>query len=449
MPILDSIPGSNDILSGNLSAESKDLEQISIAVGNVELIGWKTVRVKKSLSTISGDFELSVDDKQLELPGSEVSAIKLLQNQVSAGPSNEGGWDEAVVLNAEAQIKIGDNIIITGYLDEIDTSYSNDSVAVTLRGRDRVCDLVDCNYDIHSKGKNQFKNMTPLQVIVSLCEPFGIDVNSSSFEVLEALSNPASIEDYTVEVYSSVFSQISDIVSEFGVLPISLGDGNITLVRAGEPESFGPISVASGVAQPSQDSSDMLKLGWNIKSGSLRLSSRSRFGKYYAMGEQKEVLGFRSLSGASMNDSISGSLGTFTDKGIVRHRPLIIKLTEGGTPKNCRIRAEWEGRVRAGKGTKVVYQTQGWLQNNGEIWSLNKYVTVDDKRFSLNNEKMLISDLEFSLNKDSGKITTITLTHPDAFQVINQDLGENDMKAAFKTLTPSEIAELRGGGVRP
>ena len=52
----------------------------------------------------------------------------------------------------KVQIAIGDDLVLSGYIDATPVSYSASSVSLTVSGRSKTCDLVDCS--VYPKDQN-------------------------------------------------------------------------------------------------------------------------------------------------------------------------------------------------------------------------------------------------------------------------------------------------------
>lgn len=50
----------------------------------------------------------------------------------------------------EVQVKIGNDLVLTGYVEQTPVSYSYNAVNVGIAGRSKTCDLIDCTVMIKS-----------------------------------------------------------------------------------------------------------------------------------------------------------------------------------------------------------------------------------------------------------------------------------------------------------
>ncbi|WP_370429590.1 phage baseplate assembly protein [Actinobacillus pleuropneumoniae] len=166
--------------------------------------GWKSLNVQRSLESMSGRFDLGIavrpeDDVSVLAPGS------------------------ALVL------KMGGQTVITGYLDELKQSIGGQDKTITISGRDKTCDLVDCAIVHHSY---QFKNQTAKQIAEAICKPFSISV---VWQVQTPEANER-IPVWQVEPGETAFDNLSKIARHKGVLVTSDVDGNLLFTEPSDKQ---------------------------------------------------------------------------------------------------------------------------------------------------------------------------------------------------------------------
>jgi prophage tail gpP-like protein len=71
-------------------------------------------------------------------------------------------------------------------------------------------------------------------------------------------------------------------------------------------------------------------------------------------------------------------------------------------------------RRRRGNGTKATVTVNGWRQEDGRLWSQNELIEVTAPWLGLDERELIISRVQFSFD-DSGELTELSLTLPDAF----------------------------------
>ena len=96
--------------------------QVSLYVWGKVLTGWTSVEIVDSLEALSPTFALGYSDRTLEVDGS-----------IRISPGDE------------CSVRIGDEPVITGYVDDSELEESAATRSLSVSGRSRTCDLVDCS----------------------------------------------------------------------------------------------------------------------------------------------------------------------------------------------------------------------------------------------------------------------------------------------------------------
>lgn len=354
------------------------MADIRLYVNNKIFSGWTEVSVRTSLEQVSGMFELGFTE---------------------LFPGQTEKW--AIRLGDYCEVRIHDTIVIKGYIDDIDITYDEESHSLRVSGRDATGDLVDCS---HVSPPSQWKERTIDKIFADLCEPFGISVVST-----EPL--PKSNEDFVHNEGDTIFESISKLCKKYALLPISLGDGKLTLTRTG--------STQAGVS---------LVLGQNILSANFQQSNKDRYNKYIVKGQGR---GFDT----KLLEDVSEPLGESLDETIPRYRPLIIISETQGDNSSLQDRAKWESTTRAGRSRKYICMVNGWLKKKGgQIWSINELIKINDSLAGI-DDKWLISGLKMSLNNDGGEMTEITAVPPVAFEQIVDDSKTESAAAKWEAIS--------------
>ena len=339
-------------------------DNIVLNVGGKRYDGWTSVQVEKSLFSLSGAFGIA---------GTDIF------------PGDFKKWEFS--LGDPCKVEINGQTIINGYIEDIPITYDALGHNLQIGGRDKTADLIDCSF---IEADQEWIGRSVFRIMDALCSPFGITVYVDDSVATEASQEPR--DSFKAQMGMTIFEMFKPMLDDKAILPVSYADGKLTLTRAG-----------------TQKAHDRLELGKNIKSGSINQSIRDRFGTYLVLGQ-----------GVGNDDKdfgvYVGPEGVYTDEVITRYRPtIIIPDTKIEGPGECKKRAQWEESNRAGQSISVEYVVQGWTQSNGEVWPLNALVQVKDSFLGL-NEEMLIAATSNTVDNDSGKITTLTLIDPKAFE---------------------------------
>ena len=123
---------------------------VRLIVSDVEYGGWEKVEVTLSIDAIAGAFELTLTDPWLP----------------TATP-----WP--LVDGDSCQLLIGSDVVIDGYIDKIVSKLSGDEHELTVSGRDRTCDIVDCSA-VNVPG--EWRNRKTEQIAADICAPYNVQV---------------------------------------------------------------------------------------------------------------------------------------------------------------------------------------------------------------------------------------------------------------------------------
>lgn len=338
------------------------MNEIELKVNGVLYGGWKSLQVDLSMNQFAGAFGFTATD---------------------LFPGNLGRWQ--IKMGDECEVVLNDHTLITGYVDQVNIGYDAVSHNIQISGRDKIADLVDCSF---IEPSNEWKNISIESIIKKLCLPYNIDVVIDASVAAEAAKKET---EFKINEGETVADAILRLCENKAMLPLTIGDGKLTLTRAGATRT-----------------SDMLVFGENIKTGNLVQNDMDRFSNYIvkAQGSGNDNL--------SLTDYVQPT-GRLSDNVIHRYRPTVILSDKKIDNAGAKDLARWEARNRAGAGRSLDYIVQGWLQSNGDPWQINRIVEVKDDFLNINKE-YLISQLSFSLN-EGGSETNIFLVHPDTYEL--------------------------------
>lgn len=337
------------------------MTEVTLTVGGKKYGGWEYARATRGIESISGGFELSVSERWA--------------NQNQPWPINEGD---------ECTVSIGETVVITGYVDQISPSFSGGTHSVTISGRDKAGALVDSSAVL---GKWEFKTSDVKALAEKVCAQHGIKLS-----IQAGLTLPRPAEKVSVDPGETGFNLLDEACRKAGVLPVSDGKGGVVLTRASTERC--KVELVEGV---------------NIKSCSAAFDSTGRFYKYIVLGQHAANNNFFGTAATRIR-------GEAFDSEVKRtSRTLVIRASGSLTKADAKRRAEWEANVRAARSTEVTVTVQGWEQTPGELWPVNKLVSLKSPTTRINGT-LLITQAVYSVDKDSGTMTTLSLKRPEAFR---------------------------------
>ncbi|EBU0774843.1 baseplate protein [Salmonella enterica] len=326
--------------------------------------GWTSVSVTRSIESVAGYFELGVNVP----PGTDLSGL---------APGKK------------FTLEIGGQIVCTGYIDSRRRQMTADSMKITVAGRDKTADLIDCAA-VYSGG--QWKNRTLEQIARDLCIPYGVTVR---WELSDKESS-AAFPGFTLDHSETVYEALVRASRARGVLMTSNAAGELVFSRA------------------ASTATDELVLGENLLTLDFEEDFRDRFSEYI-------VKGYARANGAEGDDidakSIVSRKGTATDSDVTRYRPMIIIADSKITAKDAQARALREQRRRLAKSITFEADIDGWTRKDGQLWMPNLLVTIDASKYAIKTTELLVSKVNLILNDQDGLKTRVSLSPREGFLV--------------------------------
>jgi prophage tail gpP-like protein len=317
--------------------------------------GWEDVQITRELNSAASDFQLQLTDKWRP----EKETWRLVPGQ-------------------SVHIHAGKRSVLTGYIDKISASVSASSRRLTISGRSKTGDLVDCSIE----KPDQVQGLTLKAAAQKLCAPFGIQVTFLA-------SEGAAFANLKVQPGETVFSFLDKACRQRKLLMYPSVEGGLVFAQGGTTRAKAELRQG---------------LDGNILSGSMNYDFTNRFSKYVGKGQNLAWLG-----DAEQGTSPSGSA---VDEGVTRYRPLVIMNEQSGDDASIGDRATHEAKLRAAQALEVEVQVQGWFQAPDVLWDVNQLVRVDSGFLGVRRE-MLIKKVSYS--KGASTTATLTLVRKDAF----------------------------------
>ncbi len=335
---------------------------VTLTVNGTTYGGWKNIRITLSLESLSGVFELGISEKW---PGQTIP------------------W--GIRYGDECVLKIGNDIILTGYVDQVEIQYDKENHGFTVSGRDRAGDLVDCSA-MNKPGT--WNGRTLLQIASDLTTPFQIPITAE-------VSVGKPFKKFAIEPGESVYEALERLAKMRAVLIVSDGHGGLRITRSGM-----------------KTATSALKVGENIEVCNGTFDYTNRFSEIIVKGQSQG-------DDHTPTSVFTGARGKAVDPEVKRYRPLLVLAESQANTEQCQKRAAWEVAVRKGKSTRIEYTVPGWRQANGALWEINSLVFVEDPLLK-RQERLLISGVQFQVDDKAGTLTMLTVTKPDAFKLIEE-----------------------------
>ncbi len=341
------------------------MPNIQLLVDDALYSGWKEVSVRRSLDLFANTFDLTLTD-------------------------NQAGQARTIKLGSPCQVRIDGETIMTGYVDRIRPQYDARSRALTVSGRSKTADLVDCSLPPGSAGAGQHNRQTLLQLAASVAKPFGIAVRSE-------VDDLPVIQTSTVDPEQTGFEFLELHARQAGVRLVTDPDGNLVINRASTEQVV-----------------TALVLGENIEKAEGEFSERNRFSHYYVTGQHANSL--------NQDPASAFHITGMVEDVRLRYRPTVINA-EGplGSLADARRRAEWQRNVQYGRSRQATYTVSGWRHRDG-LWQPNTNVKVIDEWMGFEGrdgkgEWLMIGTAEFVMD-ERGQRTRLTVMPREAYDLV-------------------------------
>lgn len=291
-----------------------------VNVSGRKIRGWKEIRITRGMERCPSDFEVAIT----ELYPDDAKALV-----IQPGDS--------------FRALLGEDLIMTGYIDRLTISSESYRHSLTVSGRSKCSDLVDCGAEWPG---GQISGSSALEIATKLAQPYGISV-------IGDVDTGQPIPQFNLNYGETPFEVIERIGRYRGLLAYDNVDGNLVLARVGSRRA------ASGFTQ-----------GQNVQRASVRYAQDQRFSEYAVT-----LLTTQTLSDIGNIEAFDGKA---VDDGIRRHRRryVVVESAYGGLDV-AQLRAAWEANRRIGRGAMLSVTTDSWRDAAGELWEPNTLVPLD------------------------------------------------------------------------
>lgn len=334
-------------------------DRLTLTIDGTKYTGWKSAQVTRSIEAISGAFSLSVSDSW---------ALS--------------GEQRSIVPEMPCSVSYGADLLITGFVDNVDVSGSVSEHSITVKGRDKTGDLVDCSViDCPA----EFKNATLLSIIQKIAGPYGVKIAAGTVAA-------DRINIFSIQPGERCFEAIDRACRAVGYFPTSNFLGEIVVARSG----------TSKISKP-------LVYGSNIKSYSGTFGVENRYKNYIVIAQQP---GTDNTDGEAIAQVSAKSY----DPNMMRNRTLKIIAEKSMNKTEAAVRANWEAAVRAGRSGTLDVSVQGWRDGDGNLWESNKLIDiycppVFGTEFY---QEMLITSVSMALDDKTGTVAQLQLRRADS-----------------------------------
>lgn len=330
-------------------------DELTLIANGRAISGWTSVRVQRSIERMPAAFEISMTDLD---PGT---------------PVREG---DAV------QVKLGGDLVLTGYADAVERGFDEGGNAVTVTGRSKSQDLVDCSAEWDGC---QISGASALKIAQTLAAPYGIKV--------AGVGDPGRvIPTFNFALTDTAINIIELVLRYTGKLAYDRPDGSVVIGDVGTQR------MASGFAE-----------GVNVQSARVTRSVNQRFQTYRLVMTAMDVF-------EDVGDG-GNLISTESDPNVRRHRLKYFVAESGDSSfETSKLRLKWEAARRAGRGQMVRLTADNWRDSADKLWEPNYLVNVKLPSLKLPSAELLISEVAYRRDAERGTTADLVLMPPAAFK---------------------------------
>ena len=338
-----------------------------IEVNGIEYSGWTSAHAKVRLDALSNTFHFDATAQDgLPLPF-------------------RGGEACSVLVDGER--------ILTGHIEQVSVTGDSDDHTINVDGRDKTGDIVDSKIGSLS----DIRPPITLKAIIELvAKHIGGDVavkdevGTPAFEKVEDLAAPEPGQD--------VWDFIQSLARKRQVLLTSNADGDIVIARSSGVE------VEATLQNRVNDNTN------NVLTYAVSYDTTRRHHLYKMIGQLNPIAVTQAAT--TENEAVVNQNRSVFDEEIRAGRQLALVMENAGS--DPLDRAKWEMNIRKARGRVYSVTVHGFRNQTGNLWNVNELVTVNDEYAGIES-RMLVNSVEYALNLDGGKQTTLSLLEKNAF----------------------------------
>ena len=362
-------------------------EQVSIMINGTAHSQWESYDIDSDLLTPADAWQVSIGLKAKQMP-------------------------DFVQPWAPVEVKVGDDTVLVGRVDEITDFVDKRSHTLTLSGRDYAAILVDCAAPIFSTRLSTLE-----QIVAKIIRPLGLN------KIKIDAASTRTREKINVEPGDRAWDILSNVAEANGLWPWFAPDGTLFI---GGPDYSKP-PVATLVLR--RDGK-----GNNVESISRTRNIAGQFSKITVLGQ---------THGTETETGKHALSSTAIDKGVTFNRPQIVIDHESDNTAVARDRARKllaDGQLSAFDLTVKVSGHR--ISPNGKLWEPGQRIQVESEPHGISGVYFLMGR-RFTKSRADGTKTELRLKQ-DGVWVLDAHPYKRKHRRGKNAIGAGEIVDVSG-----
>jgi prophage tail gpP-like protein len=287
-----------------------------------------------------------------------------------------------------AQVYLGEELVITGYVDTYTAEYDAGEHQVNVQGRSKTEDLVDCSLFPDEKEGWSIYAATLREAAERVCKPFGIEVSLPD-------GNPEIDKTvvFPIHLGMTCAQMLAHLANATQTLMWDDPQGRLVFSKVGTKRA------ATALIE-----------GENCEVGRSRISAAEAYSDVIVAGQMPNPF-FDDAQKTYLNE-----LGrSDRDAKLGRYRPHAVAVDSiGRDPHWPKDYANWTIARQYGRGHIVEVTVTGWRDGAGALWTPNTVVNVICPRLKMQQD-LVIAQARW-IRSENGTQTVLTCMPPEGLK---------------------------------
>jgi prophage tail gpP-like protein len=373
-------------------SDTADIRPIVLRIKGQDFAEWTEAEVTRDLKDFSGSFRFRLYDA-------------FRANQTFSYSST----GTALQIRPEMPVEVlvdGEKVLV-GHIDTVEVDIDDKRAEVTIAGRDKTGDLIDCA--AVTTGPAEFSNVKLEDAVKKIVQPYGLSVRSE-------IDTGDAFARYGIDLSETAFSAIEKGSRERNALVLSDGVGGVVITRTGKTRAPAGLSLPGNAMSSRGRYGHQRRHSHHYVRGQGEKAGKKRTGK--PLDSTASPLGVedrKAGDGSATQTERKGTTatGVAVDNEVTRYRPIVHHSRTKADQGSAQNEADWRMRSRRAANEEVSYKVKDF-RAAGQLWRVNQIAYVSDSYQDVERD-MLITRVSFRSNDQDGNVTELAIMSPEAF----------------------------------